>query len=169
MDLVLQICDEYLLDSVYANLVPLKAFSASLASNNGTYWDEIVSKLPHPPLEQILQSTNAFAAPAISAWPRNYIPRQILSLLVLTTIGIHALYFIFAWFSYTFIFNHEMKKHPRFLKDQVKQEIQTSLGSFPGMILLTLPWFQAEAMGYSKLYDGPSTYGWWYLVASVPL
>ncbi|KAF8348953.1 fatty acid hydroxylase, partial [Amanita rubescens] len=53
--------------------------------------------------------------------------------------------------------------------NQVKLEIQTSLRSFPGMTLLTLPWFQAEVMGYSKLYDGLDTYGYFYLFASIPL
>ena len=101
--------------------------------------------------------------------PREYIPRQLISLCVITLIGIHVLYFLFAWISYKFIFNHEMMKHPRFLKDQVKLEIQSSLRSFPGMMLLTLPWFQAEVMGYSKMYDGLDTYGYFYLVASVPL
>lgn len=60
-------------------------------------------------------------------------------------------------------------RHPRFLKDQIKLEIQCSLRAFPGMTLLTLPWFQAEVMGYSKLYDGLDTYGYLYLVAQVPL
>jgi Delta7-sterol 5-desaturase len=101
--------------------------------------------------------------------PRECIPRQLISLCVITLIGIHVLYFLFAWISYRFIFNHEMMKHPRFIKDQVKLEIQTSLRSFPGMMVLTLPWFQAEVMGYSKMYDGLDTYGYFYLLASVPL
>ncbi len=62
-----------------------------------------------------------------------------------------------------------MMRHPRFLKNQVKLEIQTSLKAFPVMTLLTLPWFQAEVMGYSKLYDGADTYGYFYLFASVIL
>jgi lathosterol oxidase len=92
-----------------------------------------------------------------------------MSLCVLTLIGIHALYFLFAGFSYVFIFNHEMMRHPRFLKNQVKLEIQTSLRAFPVMMLLTLPWFQAEVRGYSRMYDGLDTYGYFYLIASVPL
>ncbi|KAG6896658.1 hypothetical protein C0992_006857, partial [Termitomyces sp. T32_za158] len=61
-----------------------------------------------------------------------------------------------------------MMRHPRFLKNQIKLEIQCSLRAFPVMMLLTLPWFQAEVMGYSRLYDGLDTYGYFYLVASVP-
>lgn len=105
----------------------------------------------------------------LSAWPRDYVPRQLLSLIVITLIGIHLLYFIFAGLSYQFIFNHDMMRHPRFANNQVKLEIQSSLKAFPGMTLLTLPWFQAEVMGYSRLYDDLSEYGWLYLAFSVPL
>jgi len=88
---------------------------------------------------------------------------------VLTLIGIHIIYFLFAGLSYAFIFNHDMMRHPRFLKNQVKNEIRASLKAFPLMTLLTLPWFQAEVMGYSRLYDGADRYGYAYLVLSVPL
>ena len=141
MDLVLSICDDYVFDKFWAKLIPLSAFSPSPDSHSVE----------------------------LSAWPRDYIPRQLISLCIITLIGIHVLYFLFAWISYKFIFNHEMMKHPRFLKNQVQLEIQTSLRSFPGMLLLTLPWFQAEVMGYSKMYDGLDTYGYFYLIASVPL
>jgi len=133
MDLVLSICDDLFLDTVWSRALP--------------------SPLNH----------------AISSWPRDYIPRQLVSLTVVTLIGIHAFYFIFAWISYRYVFNHEMMNHPRFLKNQIKLEIQTSLWSFPGMTLLTLPWFQAEIMGYSRLYDRVEDYGWPYLLFSTLL
>ncbi|KAF8553956.1 C5-sterol desaturase [Imleria badia] len=145
MDLVLYIADEYLLDSVWARLVPL---NDPLADHSF-----LVSSIPLQPQ---------------SAWARDYIPRQLLSLIVVTMIGIHLLYFIFAGLSFQFIFNHEMMRHPRFLKNQIKSEILSSVKAFPGMTLLTLPWFQAEVMGYSKLYDDMSEYGWFYLLFSVP-
>ncbi|KAF9223437.1 hypothetical protein BS17DRAFT_781852 [Gyrodon lividus] len=150
MDLVLHIADEYFLDKVWARLVPLNdhfdTSSASLASANF--------------------STISFTPQ--SAWPRDHIPRQLLSLSVITLIGIHFLYFIFAGLSYQFIFNHDMMQHPRFLKNQIKLEIQASLQAFPAMTLLTLPWFQAEVMGYSRLYDNVDEYGWLYLGFSIP-
>ena len=187
MDLVLHIADEYLLDRVWASLVPLSAFGSSpelvksfnmtsaakyrhaflTSSSSSSPWAKFVSHLPHPPLQDTVSSLSTFLL--VSAWPRDYIPRQILSLSVITLIGIHALYFLFAGFSYKYLFNHDMMRHPRFLKNQVKLEIQTSLRAFPVMMLLTLPWFQAEVMGYSRMYDGLDTYGYWYLVASVPL
>ena len=35
------------------------------------------------------------------------------------------------------------------------------------MTLLTLPFFQAEVLGYSRLYDDPNKYGYGYMVFSV--
>ncbi|KAF8071668.1 fatty acid hydroxylase [Lyophyllum atratum] len=186
MDLVLNICDDLFLDKVWANLVPLSAFINTQTSLNSTIvlplvesaskWSQVVARLPHPAiavddLASLYTSTSASALPIaqLSAWPRDYIPRQMVSLCALTLIGIHVMYFLFAWLSYTFLFNKDMMRHPRFLKNQIKLEIQCSLRAFPGMMLLTLPWFQAEVMGYSRLYEGLDTYGYLYLFASAPL
>ncbi|RDB25784.1 Lathosterol oxidase [Hypsizygus marmoreus] len=184
MDLVLDILDDVVLDKVWANLVPLSAFSnvygavnntlvMPVASSTVSAWSQVVARLPHPPIPAddlaSLYSSTAIPMSQLSAWPREYIPRQLLSLTAITLIGVHILYFLFAGLSYYFIFNHDMMRHPRFLKNQVKQEIQCSLRAFPGMMLLTLPWFQGEVMGYSQLYEGLDKYGYFYLVASVPL
>jgi lathosterol oxidase len=189
MDVVLNLCDEYVLDRVWAKLVPLSAFVSSpdvansfnLTSTglplpaSSSKWTQFVLSLPRPRLTTgdiaslSAQSFTSQTIPQVSAWPRDYIPRQLASLIVITLLGIHILYFLFASLSYAFIFNHDMMRHPRFLKNQVKLEIQTSVKAFPMMLLLTLPWFQAEVMGYSRLYDEVDTYGWAYLVLSVPL
>ena len=191
MDLVLDILDEYALDKLYAHLVPASAFaslnashSAALASSNASFalpfihsgpassaWSHLVSYLPHPPLPQelLLSPPQSTSLPFASAWPRDYIPRQILSLSVLTMLGIHLLYFVFATLSYYFIFNHEMMKHPRFLKNQVRQEIICSVKAFPGMMAMTMPWFMGEVRGYSMLYDNVEDYGWGYFALSILL
>ena len=184
MDLVLSIADEYLLDKAWAFIIPASAFvnptevvnisQSSLAPiafpvslQQSTSWHRhLVSLLPHPPLPSTFDPS---LLTPISAWPRDYIPRQLLSLSAITLIGIFFLYFIFAGLSYQYIFNHDMMNHPRFLKDQVKLEIQCSLRAFPGMTLLTLPWFQAEVRGYSKLYDNVDDYGLAYLIFSILL
>ncbi|KZP23721.1 C5-sterol desaturase [Athelia psychrophila] len=191
MDFVLEICDEYAFDKVWAHLVPLSAFAAqnSLPINPAlvnassaipavaggvaasSKWAELVSFLPHPALPVQLATSAVYPSTPgalISAWPRDYVPRQLVSLTLLTLVGIHALYFIFAWLSYKFIFNHDMMRHPRFLKNQVKLEIQTSLKAFPFMTMLTLPWFQGEVMGYSRLYENVDDFGWLYLFVSIP-
>jgi lathosterol oxidase len=164
MDLVLRICDDLFFDNIWAHLVPLSAFVRSPCP--------AVSLNDSGPFSIFSYSSSISATqtvPLTSAWPRDYIPRQLLSLFAITSVGIVTLYFAFAWLSYKFIFNHDMMRHPRFLKNQIKLEIQSSLRAFPVMIILTLPWFQAEVMGYSKLYDDVDQYGWFYLVASVPL
>ncbi|KAJ7094622.1 fatty acid hydroxylase [Mycena belliarum] len=178
MDFVLDQFDIYLLDAVYAKLVPLSAFAATEVSRShnvsGAFfpapsqWSKMISLLPRPAVS-FDASYSALAQPLqISAWPRDYIPRQVLSLSLITLVGIHLLYFVFAGLSYRYIFNHEMRKHPRFIKNQEKLEIQSSLRAFPLITLLTLPWFLAEVQGYSKMYDGVATYGYFYLFASAP-
>jgi Delta7-sterol 5-desaturase len=184
MDFLLSVADDLLFDKLWAKLVPLSAFASSpdfLSSVNATSnylpigssskWTEFVAALPHPPISPTTLSsyTSSGVLPNVSAWPRDYIPRQLLSLTLLTMVGVHIMYFLFAGFSYYFVFNHEMKKHPKYLKDQIKLEIQASLKAFPPLMLLHLPIFQAEVMGYSKLYDGIDTYGYFYFFASVPL
>ncbi|KAL5486200.1 ERG3 [Sanghuangporus weigelae] len=187
MDYALELCDEYFLDKVWAKIVPLSAFSVptgseplyslnsslplklSHDSSLNSSWSHFIglSHLPHPQLPSANLSQSIFDASSISAWPRDYIPRQIISLTVLTMIGIHVLYFFFAGFSYYFMFNHDMMRHPRFLKNQVRQEIHLSLRAFPGMMALTIPFFQAEVMGFSKLYKDPKEYGWGYFFFSI--
>jgi lathosterol oxidase len=181
MDLVLDVFDTYAFDAVYAKLVPLSAFvtpelhrshnaSATAFLPSTSQWSKIVSLLPRPPISLEDASYSALSqSPQISAWPREYMPRQIVSLSIITLVGIHLLYFIFAGLSYRFIFNHEMRRHPRFLKNQERLEIASSLRAFPGITLLTLPWFLAEARGHSMLYDGAGTYGYTYLFLSAPL
>ncbi|SPO27582.1 probable sterol delta 5,6-desaturase [Ustilago trichophora] len=105
----------------------------------------------------------------VSALPRDNIVRQTVSLLVLTYIGILVLYFTFASLSYKYIFNKEMEKHPRFLKNQVRLEIESSMRAFLPLDFLTIPWFVLEVRGHSKLYNNISDFGWVYAVLSVPL
>jgi lathosterol oxidase len=185
MDLVLSVADEYLLDKAWASMVPASVFVTPSAVVNisqsslapialpisrqwqPTSWHHIlVSHLPHPPIPSTYDPSTLTA---VSAWPPDYIPRQIISLSVVTLVGIFCLYFLFAGLSYQYIFNHDMMSHPRFLKNQVKLEIQCSLRAFPGMTLLTLPWFLAEVRGYSKLYDNVDDFGLAYLFFSIPL
>ena len=187
MDLVLRVADDYVLDKVWAKLVPVSAFAASLnrtivdasssffnASTNpillsdspASAWSNIVSYLPHPPLPTDILSPAVEALPALSAWPRDYMPRQIISLTILTIIGSHFLYFFFSYLSYRFIFNHDMMKHPKFLKNQVKLEIICSLKAFPLMTALTVPFFVGEVRGHSKMYSDVAEHGWGYLVFS---
>lgn len=84
-------------------------------------------------------------------------------------VGILLMYPSMAGFSYYYIFDHRMMKHPRFLKNQVRQEIIFSLQAFPWLILMTTPWFVYEVRGGGLFYDNVSDYGWLYLAASIPM
>ncbi|KAI6025179.1 C5-sterol desaturase [Pisolithus microcarpus] len=148
MDIILYLADEYVLDSVWASLVPLH--------------DPVLPSLRY---RQLSSNFTTIASSSQSAWPRDYFFRQILSLSIITLIGINLLYFVFAGLSYKFIFNHDMMRHPRFLPNQIMLEIRTSLNAFPMMTLLTLPWSWATP----DFTDDVDQYGWTYLVLSVPL
>lgn len=65
-------------------------------------------------------------------------------------------YFICASLSYLFIFDHATFSHPKYLKNQVRLEIRQALIALPAMAFFTVPFFLAEILGYSKLYDSPS-------------
>jgi lathosterol oxidase len=81
-----------------------------------------------------------------------------------------ALYFAFAGLSYYFVFDKETKKHPKYLKNQIRLEIWQTIQSLPGMSLLTAVAFWFEVRGYSKMYDttaqGP---GLWYNFLQFPI
>jgi lathosterol oxidase len=51
---------------------------------------------------------------------RDAVFRQALSLWMIATVGGAAIYFIFGSFNYYFIFDHELKKHPKYLPNQVR-------------------------------------------------
>lgn len=79
------------------------------------------------------------------------------------------IYFAFATLSYVFIFDKDTFKHPKFLKNQIRQEIAQTLQSLPIMAVFTAPAFLAEIKGYSLLYLDTQKYGMWYMVLQFPL
>jgi Delta7-sterol 5-desaturase len=126
MDVVLELLDEYVFDNLYAKYLPSSVPSPPppppLTFAKST-WLSLISSLPiHISSGTITPANTTLHTPSAlptSAWSREYLPRQTLSLVVVTTIGIHLLYFLFAGLSYRFIFNHDMMRHPRFLPNQV--------------------------------------------------
>ncbi|KAF3344368.1 Lathosterol oxidase like protein [Verticillium longisporum] len=104
-----------------------------------------------------------------SAWARDNILRQCTSILLITQIGASLLYFIFSAFSYYFVFDRRLEYHPRFLKNQVRQEIASSMWAVPFINILTLPWFLGEVRGKSFLYSNVSDYGWTWMAISTVL
>ena len=103
MDVALEYADEYFFDSLYAKLLP----SQSIV--NGTL-DDVVT----------------------SAWSRDNDMRICLSLFVIVTLGGWFFYLSAATFSYYVFFDHEYMKHPKFLKNQVRLEIDCAVKAVPG-------------------------------------
>jgi len=203
MEFFLDLADDYVFDKLYAKVLPATSFlpaavqqASSAAAANGTAAaatvKSLLSYVPHPPLP------SAESLDGLSAWPRDYMPRQYISLVrhpsspdlpllcrsrslinlhfgdpsfqyLMVFAGILLMYPSMAGFSYYYIFDHRMMKHPRFLKNQVRQEIIYSLQAFPWLILMTTPWFVYEVRGGGLFYDKVADYGWAYLAFSIPL
>jgi lathosterol oxidase len=66
------------------------------------------------------------------------------------------IYFTCASLSYVFVFDKTTFQHPKYLKNQMKLEIQQTLQSMPIMAIFTFPFFVAEVRGYSFIYDNTS-------------
>lgn len=153
MDVALEFLDPLILDKAYAWALPHPGAGFSNSTAEAAY--------------SSLSAASADSAPT-SLWPRDNIYRQITSLLVITQVGATSLYLIFSALSYYLIFDRRLEYHPRFLKNQVAQEIKSSLSAVPVINILTLPWFLAEVRGKSLLYQNVGDYGWsWLLISSV--
>lgn len=149
MDVALEFLDPLILDKAYAWALPSTPVNS--LTTNGTSFHDFSA-----------------AHTTTSLWTRDNIYRQIVSILLLTQLGACSLYFIFSAFSYYFVFDRRLEYHPRFLKNQVRQEIKSSMSAVPFINLLTLPIFLGEVRGHSLLYSNASDYGWsWMLVSSI--
>ncbi|KAL1409766.1 c-5 sterol desaturase [Vanrija albida] len=144
MDLVLQYSDEYVFDAAYAYLLPKPGQLSSAA--NATVAGETLA--------------------TASLLARDNIYRQCLSLWAIAVAGGLIVYFIFCSLSYFFLYDRRLEHHPRFLKNQVRQEIMSSLLAGPTIGVLTVPWFLGEVRGKSVLYENIDDYGWGYFVFS---
>lgn len=148
MDTALEILDPLVFDKAYAYFVP--------ATANATLIDDYAIASEQPGFHG-------------SAWPRDSILRQCISIMVITQIGASMLYFIFSAMSYYLIFDRRLEYHPRFLKNQVRQEIASSMRAVPVINLLTMPWFLAEVRGKSLLYENVGDFGWTWMAVSTVL
>lgn len=69
------------------------------------------------------------------------------------------IYFTCATLSYVFVFDKTTFNHPKYLKNQIRQEISQTVRSIPIMAVFTVPAFVAEVRGHSFLYDTLSAPG----------
>lgn len=182
MDIVLEVFDTLVLDRLYATILPTSAASASFnaapsgkmgATANATF--SSMRELPtgvgyryHPASQYLQMQPSKWAY--MSAWPRDNLYRQTISLYLITYIFGLLFYFVFSSLSYVFVFDKATFSHPKFLKNQVRQEIRQALEAIPVMAILTALCFLAEVRGYAKLYDSPEQGpGWWYTYLQFPL
>ncbi|KAE9978448.1 hypothetical protein EG328_001446 [Venturia inaequalis] len=174
MDFILEGFDTFLFDPLYATLFPATSYSALKNVANATISSREIpatfrNNFVYEPSSKYLSLTPSSYAYTTS-WTRDDIGRQALSLFLITWIFGIVIYFIFASLSYVFIFDKATFNHPKYLKNQVRLEIQQTLRSLPVMAVFTVPFFLAEVRGYSKMYDttedGP---GLWYNYLQFPL
>eukprot|EP00043_Microstomoeca_roanoka_P014880 m.148341 g.148341 ORF g.148341 m.148341 type:complete len:289 (-) comp16131_c4_seq1:138-1004(-) len=85
--------------------------------------------------------------------------RQLLVLWAVAGLGGGLLYVSTAALGWFFLFDKQLRRHPKFIENQEIKEITASLKAVPGMAFLTAVFFLAEVRGYSKLYDDPAAYG----------
>ncbi|OQV17564.1 Lathosterol oxidase [Hypsibius exemplaris] len=92
--------------------------------------------------------------------------RQLCSLSVIVILGGYALYFLTAALNYYLVFDHRLKLHPLYHKNQVKLEIACCLRSIPLMSFMSVIMFLAEVRGYSFLFDSfeETKFGRWSMV-----
>lgn len=62
---------------------------------------------------------------------------------------------------YHTLFDKRLLRHPRFLANQIRLEIEQGISAIPVITLLTVPFFIAEIRGWSKLYDFTSESPFW--------
>ncbi|KAL3425662.1 c-5 sterol desaturase [Phlyctema vagabunda] len=170
MDIALEVLDTYIFDYVYAALLPAHPAPYSLKDGPSNYTTPAQASPWHYEPSNTFFSLEPPEAAYKSAWTRDNIYRQSVSLYLVTWLAGAAIYFVVSSLSYVFIFDKTTFKHPKFLKNQVSMEIKQAVSAMPTIALLTTPFFLLEVLGYSKLYErtaeGP---GAWYDWAQFPL
>ncbi|KAF2861965.1 putative sterol delta 5,6-desaturase [Piedraia hortae CBS 480.64] len=169
MDIVLEVCDTFFLDKLYARLLPATTFAPVLSASKGehinaTVTQEVALGSLGRSAWQYKPATDYFYFPPseyawMSRWDRDNIVRQFLSLYILTIIMANILYFTASTLSYLFVFDHDTFKHPKYLKNQIRLEIKQATTSMPMMTALTVPWFIAECRGWSFMYNDVANAG----------
>lgn len=196
MDLVLETCDSFVFDKIYAKLFPrtlqlpeilqtllqvksIPDLSSILSDSN--VWNNATSLVTTTSISDILSMDSPEVYGKVpflfeashyvneSLFLRDNIFRQILSMTIITSIFGLILYFTTALFAFFTVFDRETFKHPKYLKNQIYMEIHQAVTAIPYMSLYTAVCFAFELKGYSKLYFKLDDYPLWYLFLQFPL
>ena len=166
MDIVLEVCDTFLFDRLYAAALPassssfLSQYVKGVATSTFSSMREMGTQTPSQ--KYVYEAASKYINLEPSQWayasalPRDNMYRQAFSLYLITWIFGMVLYFVFATLSYVFVFDKTTFQHPKFLKKQIAMEIRQCMAAMPGMAVLTAIAFTAEVRGHAKLYDAPS-------------
>ncbi|KAH6962161.1 C-5 sterol desaturase-like protein [Ilyonectria sp. MPI-CAGE-AT-0026] len=152
MDAILEIADYFVFDKAYASVFPAPVFTdnVTISSSSSSSPDSL------------------FPASIASAIPRDDIYRQCFSLFLIASFGAASIYVVSATLSYYLIFDRRLEHHPRFLKNQIRMEVNSSFFAIPIIAVLTIPFFLAEVRGKSLLYTSIDEYGWtWVFVSTL--
>ncbi|GMM56182.1 C-5 sterol desaturase [Maudiozyma humilis] len=172
MDLVLEVADRYVFDAVYAKLLPVSlaasvpakwvslldlndgfiARNATLLAQTLEYRNNISPRVNEPLYGHTPFLLDMTATAFMSVLPRYNILREFVSLTLITTVFGWLLYLSMATASYFLVFDKTIFNHPRYLKNQMVQEIRLAVSAIPLMSALTAPWFTLECNGHSRLY-----------------
>lgn len=157
MDIVLEVIDTFVGDYLYATVHParLAPYDYPNPPSNETVSQQAFTSWTYKPSTQYISFEPSEYA-YMSAWPRDNIYRQALTLFMLIESFGLITYFFFAGMSYVFIFDKKTKDHPKYLKNQISNEIKQTMRAMPVMAACTMPLMLAEVRGYSKLYDTTS-------------
>ncbi|KAL3476349.1 hypothetical protein BJX99DRAFT_141927 [Aspergillus californicus] len=142
MDVLLDVLDTFVLDQFYALVLPARN-SISDAESQGIYNQHIGLYYPLQPSSYADSST----------WKRDHIARQAFSLFLVAWIFGLAMYLIGSIIVYHTMFDKRLLRHPLYLPNQIRLEIQQGVSAIPVIAVLTTPFFLAEVRGWSKLYD----------------
>jgi lathosterol oxidase len=160
MDVVLNYLDDHWLDSVYTTLFPSSTFAPSAQLlTSPTLKDSACTLARSLANIGVDASTTITDSPTLSLFPRDSIIRQLVSLFFLAWSSSFLLYMGVSILSYYYLFDRRLEHHPRFLKNQIKMEIDMSLRSQPIIAAMIVPWFVAEIRGNTLMYDNFNDYG----------
>ncbi|KAK3047112.1 c-5 sterol desaturase [Extremus antarcticus] len=174
MDVVLEVFDAFFFDRLYARVLPIQSASSfdpisTLTAGlkgyggNDTAWNaaaQLGSDMGRSAWQYTPASQQFSVQPSqyawMSRWDRDDLLRQCVSLYFITWLFGLVIYFLCATLSYVFVFDKDTFNHPKYLKNQMRMEIQQTLTSIPIMAIFTVPCFVAEVRGYSFIYDSTS-------------
>ncbi|ROV98934.1 hypothetical protein VSDG_03653 [Cytospora chrysosperma] len=154
MDVILELTDTFVGDYLYAKAHPARPapYDYPYPPSNETVSQQVFTAWTYEPSTQYISFEPSQYA-YLSAWPRDNIYRQALTLFMIIWVFGLITYFTFATLSYVFIFDKKTKDHPKYLKNQISLEMKQTMTSMPFMSICTVPLMLAEVRGYSKLYD----------------